>query len=124
MSRLNSRLNGSSKLSLTPTCFVQLRAEHLVFLATLRFNHRNRFTMLKSIQTACAFLSFLSEEAVNKHFNLFISTKYSILHLLTLGASLLGGSDGKESACNAGDSGSIPRSGRSTGKGGVNPSTF
>ena len=27
-----------------------------------------------------------------------------------------GGSDGKESACNAGDPGSIPRSGRSTGE--------
>ena len=50
------------------------------------------------------------------------STTFSTV--LTLGASLLGGSDGKESACNAGDSGSIPRSGRSTGKGGGNPNTF
>ena len=32
-----------------------------------------------------------------------------------------GGSDGKESACNAGDPGSIPRSGRSPGKGNGNP---
>ena len=31
------------------------------------------------------------------------------------------GSDGKESACNAGDLGSIPRSGRSPGKGIGNP---
>ena len=30
-------------------------------------------------------------------------------------------SDGKESACNAGDLGSIPRSGRSPGKGNGNP---
>ena len=31
-----------------------------------------------------------------------------------------GGSDGKESACNAGDSGSIPESGRSPGEGNGN----
>ena len=32
-----------------------------------------------------------------------------------------GGSDGKESACNAGDSGSIPGSERSPGEGNGNP---
>ena len=32
-----------------------------------------------------------------------------------------GGSDGKESACNAGDLGSIPGSGRSLGEGNGNP---
>ena len=32
-----------------------------------------------------------------------------------------GGSDGKEAACNAGDLGSIPGSGRSPGKGNGNP---
>ena len=32
-----------------------------------------------------------------------------------------GGSDGEESACNAGDPGSIPRSGRSPGEGNGNP---
>ena len=32
-----------------------------------------------------------------------------------------GGSDGKESACNAGDPGSIPRSGKSPGEGNGNP---
>ena len=35
--------------------------------------------------------------------------------------SFPGGSDGKESACSAGDPGSIPRSGRSTGEGHGNP---
>ena len=35
-----------------------------------------------------------------------------------------GGSDGKESACNAGDLGSIPGSGRSSGEGTVNHSTI
>jgi len=38
---------------------------------------------------------------------------------LTLG--FLGGSDGKESACNAGDPGLIPESGRSPGEGNGNP---
>ena len=38
---------------------------------------------------------------------------------LILGFS--GGSDGKESACNAGDQGSIPGSGRSPGKGNSQP---
>ena len=33
----------------------------------------------------------------------------------------LGGSDGKESTCNAGDRGLIPRSGRSPGEGTGNP---
>ena len=33
----------------------------------------------------------------------------------------LGGSDGKESACNAGDPGLVPRSGRSPGVGNGNP---
>ena len=33
----------------------------------------------------------------------------------------LGSSEGKESACNAGDPGSIPESGRSPGKGNGNP---
>ena len=32
-----------------------------------------------------------------------------------------GGSDGKESTCNAGDQGSIPESGRSPGEGNANP---
>ena len=38
-----------------------------------------------------------------------------------LGLLLPGGSDGKESACNAGDLGSIPWSGRSPGEGNGNP---
>ena len=35
-----------------------------------------------------------------------------------------GGSDGKESACNVGDLGSIPRSGRSPGKGNGYPRQY
>ena len=35
-----------------------------------------------------------------------------------------GGSDGKESACNAGDPGSMPRSGRSSGEGNGNPPQY
>ena len=37
--------------------------------------------------------------------------------LYKMGTTFPGGSDSKESACNAGDTGSIPRSGRSPGKG-------
>ena len=40
---------------------------------------------------------------------------------LLLEKGFLGGSDGKESACNSGDLGSIPRSGRSPGEGNGNP---
>ena len=36
----------------------------------------------------------------------------------------LGGSDGKESACSAGDPGCIPGSGRSPGEGNSNPSNI
>ena len=35
-----------------------------------------------------------------------------------------GGSEGKASACNAGDPGSIPGSGKSPGEGNGNPSSF
>jgi len=38
-----------------------------------------------------------------------------------LGVCFPGGSDNKESACNAGDLGSIPGSGRSPGEGNSNP---
>ena len=41
-------------------------------------------------------------------------------HLSSLGR-FLGGSDGKESACNVGDLGLIPGSGRSPGEGNGNP---
>ena len=39
----------------------------------------------------------------------------------TLGSTLIGGSDGKASAYNVGDSGSIPGSGRSPGEENGNP---
>ena len=45
------------------------------------------------------------------------------LHLILLQsyASFPGGSEGKDSACNVGDLGSIPESGRSSGEGKSNP---
>ena len=43
------------------------------------------------------------------------------LYLVTGILGFPGGSDGKESACNAGDLGSIPGSGRSPGEGNGNP---
>ena len=42
-------------------------------------------------------------------------------HELENNETFPGGSDGKESACNAGDRGSIPGSGRSPGEGNGNP---
>ena len=42
-------------------------------------------------------------------------------HELENNENFPGGSDGKESACNAGDRGSIPGSGRSPGEGNGNP---
>ena len=52
-------------------------------------------------------------------------TKVSVLSLASppceWGIDFLGGSDGKASACNAGDTGSIPGSGRSPGEGNGNP---
>ena len=40
-----------------------------------------------------------------------------LIRMKNLKSSFLGGSDGKESSCNVGDVGSIPRSGRSPGEG-------
>ena len=44
-----------------------------------------------------------------------------LTHLHTWIGGFPGGSDGKASACNAGDPGSIPGSGRSPGEGNGNP---
>ena len=46
---------------------------------------------------------------------------FLFLKLFSGARSFPGGSDGKESACNAGDPGLIPRSGRSLGEGNGNP---
>ena len=51
----------------------------------------------------------------------FYQVKATIVSLLLILKGFLGGSVGKESACNAGDSGSILRSGRSPGEGNGNP---
>ena len=44
-----------------------------------------------------------------------------LIHAVTLECRLCGSSDGKESACKAGDLGLIPGSGRSSGEGNGNP---
>ena len=68
-----------------------------------------------------------------RHFNIwFCSFPYSVslferlhfilaLHMFALLKGFPGGSDGKESACNVGDLGSIPGLGRSPGEGNGNP---
>ena len=45
--------------------------------------------------------------------------KITMIYCFTLTRSVSGGSDSKESACNAGDLGSIPGLGRSSGEGNV-----
>ena len=47
--------------------------------------------------------------------------RFSLLSFLECQWGVPGGSDGKESACNAGDLGSAPGSGRSPGEGKGNP---
>ena len=51
----------------------------------------------------------------------FIFSNRILLTLIKILIGLLGGSDSKVSACNAGDLGSIPESGRSAGEGNGNP---
>ena len=51
----------------------------------------------------------------------FLSDIYIYTHIYTYIWNFPGGSDGKASACNAGDPGSIPGSGRSPGEGNGNP---
>ena len=51
----------------------------------------------------------------------FMEPREKRIFLLLRPISFPGGSDGKESACNAGDMGLIPGSGRSPGEGNSNP---
>ena len=70
-------------------------------LEMLYLNFRKPFDSLQMLAILCKYLT------VGHHFRGFPS-----------------GSDGKESACNAGDPGSIPGSGRSPGEGNGNLSTL
>ena len=54
-------------------------------------------------------------------FKSFISSMFFCLLVLSTLEGFPGGSDGKASACNAGDPGSIPGSGRSPGEGNGDP---
>ena len=54
----------------------------------------------------------------------FMEPREKRIFLLLRPISFPGGSDGKESACNAGDMGLIPGSGRSPGEGNDNPLVF
>ena len=60
--------------------------------------------------------SFQNKDKINKS-----SFKNKTWICLNKQMGLPGGSDGKESACNAGDPGSIPGLGRSPGEGNGNP---
>ena len=63
-----------------------------------------------------------AEESTLRVYNLYWGLRNSLLFLSTgLSKGFPGGSEGKASACNAGDLGSIPGSGRSPGEGNSNP---
>ena len=57
-------------------------------------------------------------------FSAYHTNLYYVLHVTTWQIGFPGGSDGKESACNAGDPGSIPVLARSLGKGMVTHSSI
>ena len=71
--------------------------------------------ILKKIKCPLPF----SYRALNQGLLFFLFLKKCLRYSLHMGFP--GGSDGKESACNAGDLGLIPRSGRSPGEGNGNP---
>ena len=52
---------------------------------------------------------------------MFTNCTFSTWPIVQISMYLINGSDGKESACNAGDLGSIPELGRSPGEGNGNP---
>ena len=60
--------------------------------------------------------AFLNITVVDFSKIVFFYTEY-----ISCAGSVPGGSDGKESACNVGDPGSVPRLGRSPGEGNDNP---
>ena len=63
---------------------------------------------------------FVTPWAAARQASLSITNSWSILKLMSID-DFPGGSDGKASVYNAGDLGSIPRSGRSPGEGNGNP---
>ena len=50
-------------------------------------------------------------------FTFIVLVIFTKLHLIGISEAILGGSDGEESACNAGDTDSIPESRRAPGEG-------
>ena len=68
-------------------------------------------------------ISFLNNETINyplRNLGIILNTFQSYERFFWVSLSF-GGSEGKASACHAGDLGSIPRSGRSPGEGNGNP---
>ena len=82
-------------------------------LVLLRFRN-----FLKHI---CSRLSPLSDTCIESMFYQSSACLYIVLMMSFEDRSFPGGSEGKASACNAGDLGSIPESGRSPGEGNGNP---
>ena len=64
---------------------------------------------------------YIYETPSVKIMNITTTLKHCLVHFDNLSRHSSGGSVGKESACNAGDPGSVPGSGRSPGGGDGNP---
>ena len=67
------------------------------------------------------FISWITLSKLLTSINIHSSQRGDNIKIIGLYWASLVGSDGKEYACNAGEPGSIPRSGRSPGKGNGNP---
>ena len=93
----------------------------LTFKWILRFGFFFFFSKVKSIQN-CLSLSYWKHPwRVSRFLKKFI-WKYKLILTLSYDSHLgTGGSDGKESTCNAGDPGSFPGSGKSPGEVNSNP---
>ena len=63
----------------------------------------------------------LNRKEVQKGWDVHIGMTDSFCYTIEMNMGVPGGSDGKESACNAGDEGLIPGSGRTPGVGNGNP---
>ena len=89
---------------------LQLRIHHAVFSSLFFFSHKIR-SQTHSIQTLkCFFIDIVH----------FMSSHY-LIYLNSFLLCFPGGLEGKTSACNEGDLGSTPKSGRSPGEGNGTP---
>ena len=66
-------------------------------------------------------MKFLTTTLIERSYNQLCGSLFQKINVFNHFLNYICGSDGKESACNAADPGSIPGSGRSPGEGNGNP---